>query len=86
MVIWPTAGPGCQCLQPPTSPPTTGALRLVGPVDWLVAVHCCRIPSDGGLVIFSVATVPRLVGGHYSHTCSYQLNGLLASGQGTAAC
>ena len=31
MVIWPAAGPGCQCLQPPASPPTAGARRLVGP-------------------------------------------------------
>ena len=86
MVIWPAAGPGCQCLQPPASPPTAGARRLVGPADWLVAVHCSRVFSDGGLVILAWLQSHRLVGGHCSHTWSYQLNGMLASGQGTAAC
>ena len=53
MVIWPGVGPGCQRLQPPASPPTAGARRLVGPADWLVAVHCSRVLSDGGLVILA---------------------------------
>ena len=58
MVIWPAAGPGCQCLQPPPSPPTGGPRRLVAPADWLVAAHCSRAVDDEGQVIFSVATVP----------------------------
>ena len=86
MVIWPSAGPGCQCLQPPASPPTARARRRVGPTNWLVAVHCSRVVGDGGLVILAWLPSRRLVGGHCSHTWSYQLNGALASGQGMAAC
>ena len=50
MVIWLAAGPGCQCLQPSASPPTAGARRLVGPADWLVAVHYSRAANDAGVV------------------------------------
>ena len=86
MVIWPAAGPGCQCLQPPASPPTAGARRLVGPADWLVAAYCSRVVGDESLVTFAWLQSRRLAGGYCSHTWSHQLNGMHASGQGTAAC
>ena len=86
MLIWPAAEPGCQCLQPSASPPTIGACRLVGHADWLVAAHFSRAVNDEGLVISSWLQSRRLAGDHYSHTWSHQLNGMLTSVQGTAAC
>ena len=58
MVIWSAAGPGCQCLQPPASPPTAGARRLV------VAAYCSHVFGDEGLVILAWLQSHRLVGGH----------------------
>ena len=79
MVIRPGDGPGCQCLRPPVSPLTTGARRLVGPADWLVAAHCSCAVSDEGLVILAWLQSRRLVGDHCIHTWSHQVNGVLAS-------
>lgn len=101
MVIWPGVGPGYQYLWPPASPPTTKALFLVGPADrsgtepigrsrrwrvWLVAVHYSRAANDAGLVCSVWLQSRRLVGDHYSHTLSHQVNGALTSREGTAAC
>ena len=101
MVIRPGAGPGCQCLRPPASLPTTGARCLVGPAGCLVlgrqaapaAGGSCRLLITVAVLLMTLALSGRawlqsrrLVGGHCSHTWSHQLNGLLASGQGMAAC
>ena len=73
MVIWPGAGPGCQCLWSSASPPAAGARRLVGPADWsgteptgrpprwqvwLVADCCSHDANDIGLVGQGMANVP----------------------------
>ena len=91
MVIWLGAGPSRLSLRPPSSPPTTGAHRLVGPVDWpgmeptgLVrrgrvlpaADYCSRASNDAGLVMGSWQQCRRLTGDHYSHSLSCLVNGV----------
>ena len=70
--------------------------RLLGPAAWWApptglvrsrqAAHCSRAANDAGLVSSAWLQSRRLVGDNCSHTWSHQVNGVLASREGTAAC
>ena len=99
--MWPGAGPDCQCLWSPASPPAAGARHLVGPADWsgtkptgrsrrwrvwLVADHCSRVANDAGSVSGVWLQSRRLVGDHCSHTMSYLVDGPRVPREELAAC
>jgi len=92
-------GPSRQCLRPPSSPPTVGARRLVGPADWLgteptgrvrrgrvlpAADYCSRASNDAGLIMESWQQPRRLAGDHYCHSPSHLINGAWAPGEDLA--
>ena len=96
MVIWPGVEPGYQCLWSLAA----GARRLVGPADRSgtepagrsrrlrvlpAAGYCSRDANNAYLVREAWLQSRRLVGAHCSHTWSYPLTGMRASGLGTAA-
>ena len=90
-------GPSRQCLWPPSSPPTAGARRLVGPTDWSgteptgrvrrgrvlpAADYCSHNANDAGLVRGAWLQSRRLAGDHCSHSASYLVNGVWAPEEG----
>ena len=99
MVIWPAAGPGCQRLRPPASPPTAGARHLAGPADRsgteptgrvrrgrvLPAVdYCSRASNDASSVMRSWRQLRRLASDHCGHYLSRLINGVWGPWEGPA--
>ena len=97
MVIRLGVGPGRLSLRQPSSPPTAGARRLVGPVDWpgagpsaLVrrgrvlpaADHCSHASNDAGLVMRSWQQCRRLMDDHCRHSPSCLVNGMRGPWEG----
>src|SRR4051812_36949572 len=99
MVIWLGAGPSRLSLRPPSSPPTAGARRLVGPADWSgtepsghvrrgrvlpTADYRSRASNDAGLVVGSWQQCRRLTGDHCCHSLSCLVNGVRGPWEGLA--